>query len=771
MYRSCLPLLALLVACSDPAPMASAADPGVRSRAPDGTPDLRVDCTGGTPYRTIQSAIDAAVTGDWISVRPCTYEEQIDFRGKSLWISSTGGPAVTIIDAQNNGTAVTATKGEGDGTALVGFTIEDGDDPAVDVAWSALRLEDVVFDDCKGDVVIESEAGDLELHQVVLDQRNEVTDVMVHADKGSLVMTESTVDCSSDWGLQLGHGTFFIDRSDIRCWSEAGNRSIDMEHVTGRLQRSTVRGDIHVLTEDDHYDDLVHLENTFVDGSIGVRYGTFRFRNSILLGGQIGLRDTEDTVLIENSVFVGEDCFVDSSAAERPQFENSDFWGAPAVCNGPNPVGDDGNFSADPMFADLAARDLRPAPGSPLIDSGRSAEEYNDLDGTRNDLGIFGGPLSREVPPPARHWIVNAGLGGDFNTIQAAIDAAGSGDSIEVRAGTYSERIDFSGKTLDIFSTEGSATTTIRGDGSGTVVKVERGESNGTRLRGFTISNGQDDDDGSAIEVHTSVIELEDLVLTGNRNSFSVLYAADGWVDVKDVRIEGNTIHEDGQAIWSDGGGFTATNLTARCDGGAQALWHHNTLILTDSMLRCPNGIGIHDYHGEDSIHRTIVVGGDYGIAAYDQPDLPPEAPDNPNERLILSNSIAIGDVALRVAYMHAILTNNLLLGEQSALHMTGMHPDSEAYSTIFQGADCGIRGDQPFTEAANGFWNNVSDGCGVAVSPRVTANPQYANLPYDATLAPTSPYIDEGRAGVEYRDADGTRNDIGPYGGPAPLQ
>lgn len=33
-----------------------------------------------------------------------------------------------------------------------------------------------------------------------------------------------------------------------------------------------------------------------------------------------------------------------------------------------------------------------PIPGSPAIDSGDPASDYNDLDGSRNDIGVFGGP-------------------------------------------------------------------------------------------------------------------------------------------------------------------------------------------------------------------------------------------------------------------------------------------------------------------------------------------------------------------------------------------
>ena len=48
----------------------------------------------------IQAAINAAVSGvDEVVVAPGTYNEIIDFGGKAITVHSSGGAAVTIIDA------------------------------------------------------------------------------------------------------------------------------------------------------------------------------------------------------------------------------------------------------------------------------------------------------------------------------------------------------------------------------------------------------------------------------------------------------------------------------------------------------------------------------------------------------------------------------------------------------------------------------------------------------------------------------------------------
>ena len=52
-----------------------------------------------------------------------------------------------------------------------------------------------------------------------------------------------------------------------------------------------------------------------------------------------------------------------------------------------------GNFYADPLFVDPASGDFSLQPNSPCIDAGDPAIELSDRNGSRNDLGAFGGPL------------------------------------------------------------------------------------------------------------------------------------------------------------------------------------------------------------------------------------------------------------------------------------------------------------------------------------------------------------------------------------------
>ena len=96
----------------------------------DGIPDeceMVYNMTQGLPYDHIQLALDAAAANDEIMVRPGTYPEAIDFLGKPVYLHSSDGAAVTIIDATGLDTSVvTCANGEGPGTVLEGFTITGG---------------------------------------------------------------------------------------------------------------------------------------------------------------------------------------------------------------------------------------------------------------------------------------------------------------------------------------------------------------------------------------------------------------------------------------------------------------------------------------------------------------------------------------------------------------------------------------------------------------------------------------------------------------------
>lgn len=86
---------------------------------------------GGHDYWTIQAAIDAATTGDTVSVHPGVYVENIRLKGRNIILRSTDPTdtatvAVTIIDGNSSGPVVTFAGTESSSCVLSGFTIRNG---------------------------------------------------------------------------------------------------------------------------------------------------------------------------------------------------------------------------------------------------------------------------------------------------------------------------------------------------------------------------------------------------------------------------------------------------------------------------------------------------------------------------------------------------------------------------------------------------------------------------------------------------------------------
>ncbi|MEZ2348164.1 Ig-like domain repeat protein [Terriglobus sp. RCC_193] len=75
---------------------------------------------------TIQSAIDSSSNGGTVIVAPGTYYVNLDFHGRNITVTSSDGPATTILDGSSTGPVVAFGSGETSQAILSGFTIRNG---------------------------------------------------------------------------------------------------------------------------------------------------------------------------------------------------------------------------------------------------------------------------------------------------------------------------------------------------------------------------------------------------------------------------------------------------------------------------------------------------------------------------------------------------------------------------------------------------------------------------------------------------------------------
>jgi len=134
------------------------------------------------------------------------------------------------------------------------------------------------------------------------------------------------------------------------------------------------------------------------------------------------------------------------------------------------------DISIDPLFLDPDNADYHLHPSSPCIDAGDPFFIFNDPDGSRNDIGAFGGSEAKNI-----YRYVPSG-----HSIQSAIDASDKDDTILVGPGVYNENIDFRGKSVKVMSLDGPENTIINGS-----VYFVSNETRNSILKGFTIQNCQ----------------------------------------------------------------------------------------------------------------------------------------------------------------------------------------------------------------------------------------------------------------------------------------
>ena len=78
----------------------------------------------------------------------------------------------------------------------------------------------------------------------------------------------------------------------------------------------------------------------------------------------------------------------------------------------------------------------------------------------------------------------------DYPTIQAAINAASTADTVLVSPGTYFENLDFRGKAITVRSIAGPEVTIVDGHHAGAVVNFSSGEGPDSVIEGFTLQHG-----------------------------------------------------------------------------------------------------------------------------------------------------------------------------------------------------------------------------------------------------------------------------------------
>lgn len=166
---------------------------------------------------------------------------------------------------------------------------------------------------------------------------------------------------------------------------------------TTRIPRGGQGGGVYLADSASIVNSVIYLNQGSLAGGIFVRSSSWGVQiiNCTIVGNSIyGVADAKNGfATIKNTIFLnnaGRAVYLESTDTTLTVMAYSiapSRWSTPG-----SSLYDSTNITVDPALADIMFSDFSLLPGSPAIDAGDPDPAFNDPDGTRNDMGAFGGP-------------------------------------------------------------------------------------------------------------------------------------------------------------------------------------------------------------------------------------------------------------------------------------------------------------------------------------------------------------------------------------------
>jgi hypothetical protein len=347
--------------------------------------------------------------------------------------------------------------------------------------------------------------------------------------------------------------------------------------------------------------------------------------------------------------------------------------------------------------------DCDPA-ASNCADSGPSGGDTASLD-------TGGGPAVLTV----------CGTGADYADIQSAIDAAPKDAIIEVCAGTFAP-FAIDAKPVSVIGAGADATRIVATGAPAIVVRNST-----VSLAGIGTQGGA----GSAIQFENSTVVATDLAVTGVSAAASTdaISVAEGDVSIDGLAFSGNPLASGSAGV--------------RFRSGGPHLLQHATFT-GNSASDNPAGLIVVDAGASVTVQNTATWGnalGGYTAASFS------------GAAAEVMNNSWVGDGANQsylVVSTDAFFQGNWAIECSQCLSLAGA-------GAAFNMAYGGTLPDVQVLKLEAG-----------AITENVIADPEPVDAANgDLHLSEASPARDAGNPDARYNDADGSRNDLGAYGGP----
>ncbi|MBT4331705.1 MAG: right-handed parallel beta-helix repeat-containing protein [Candidatus Cloacimonetes bacterium] len=359
----------------------------------------------------------------------------------------------------------------------------------------------------------------------------------------------------------------------------------------------------------------------------------------------------------------------------------------------------------------------------------------------------------------------------DYPTIQEAIDEANDGAEITVDPGEYFERIDFGGKAIKVQSLYAStaddifiATTIINAESLNSVVTFRSQETNSSELNGFTLINGNAGIGGGISCRGNSSPRISNMIIKDNAANFGAgigCYSNSNPV-LNNITIKNNTAnHGNGGGICSYSSHPILDEILIYdnyAENGGGVFLNNSSLTMTNvsilNNVASYSGGGIYMVQSS-TLSQNCIIAENYGwtggaVYCWD------------TSTLMLGNSILYNNDA-KVA--DGIFMMNGCEGEL----MNSIMWDNGDVEIMFASIDLENRMIMAYSNI-DGYDNKIitaNNGEIVWIDGNISSNPVFVNPNnLDFHLSVISPCINSGNPLQIFNDIDGSRNDIGAFGG-----
>ena len=317
-------------------------------------------------YLTIQEALCASNPGDTIEVASGTYRlfsGNIVIVQKSITLRSAYGAKRTVIEGRGNTPVITFMAGSH--SVIDGFTITSIDD-----------MDRTVL---KGGGIYCSRSSSPYIINSIIIGNNAVFGGGVYCDSSSAPVIANNI-ISGNNAIEFGGGILSFRASP----NIADNKIVENE-------ASNAGGGIFCCRDSSRISNNIIWKNKARSGggiscdrsSCTIVNDTITGNAAICGGGLFfegGTLRIMNTILWDNEDDLYSAWFSPASRPDHSDIGDGDFRGV------------NGNIVADPLFVDPGNGDFRLSPDSPCKDAGNRDPVYNDPDGSRNDMGSYGGP-------------------------------------------------------------------------------------------------------------------------------------------------------------------------------------------------------------------------------------------------------------------------------------------------------------------------------------------------------------------------------------------